>query len=177
MVHGAAWKPGGDVGTDPRMAPAQRWGQAGPSSPESGDSRSVSDGATRQPLSQPAGIRLDKSRFSQARECGRRLTWEVIMMLESIKKLMAKPREAHAQLSTPQRSRLLRTCPLAVLGGLRPSHPGWPGARLRHQNAPQSTNQRSHSPFAQQVRVGRVGSRWVDFKAQSRCVFLIGRRR
>lgn len=108
MVHGAAWKPGGDVGTDPRMAPAQRWGQAGPSSPESGDSRSVSDGATRQPLSQRAGIRLDKSRFSQARECGRRLTWEVIMMLESIKKLMAKPREAHAQLSTPQRSRLLR---------------------------------------------------------------------
>lgn len=51
------------------------------------------------------------------------------MMLESIKKLMAKPREAHAQLSTPQRSQpLVKTCPLAVLGGLRPSHPSWPGA-------------------------------------------------
>lgn len=30
------------------------------------------------------------------------------MMLESIRKLMAKPREAHAQLSTPQRSCKLR---------------------------------------------------------------------
>lgn len=61
------------------------------------------------------------------------------MMLESIRKLMAKPREAHAQLSTPQGSRKGRqsTCcsrrpaPPAIRAGrarddaikLRPSQP------------------------------------------------------
>lgn len=79
------------------------------------------DWATRQPSSPGLGSRLSKSGFSQTREGGRRLTWEVIMMLESIRKLMAKPREAHAQLSTPQRSRLLRPVHLLCYSAFAPA--------------------------------------------------------